>query len=174
MCEPTTIIMVAGLVLGAYAQHENAEHMKDVARFNAREGENEAVRTRNQGHQEEVTHRQKVEQLRSEQRANFAANNVDLNTGSAADVIGDTELFGEVDSLRIRTNYQEQAAALERGSSLVRSQGDAASRAGKLQAGGTLLQGAGTVSSKWYNPDSSALTTTTTGAQANSRVGHIS
>lgn len=175
MCEPTTIMAVmavASAAVGAYSAVEQGKNARSVARYNAREAENEAVRTRNRGIEEEVKHRRQVAELQSRQRAQLGASNVDLRSGSALDIQEDAQLLGEVDSLRVRTNFEEQASSLERGGSLTRSQGNAAARAGNVQAVGSLLQGAGAVAGQWYSPNSSAVTTTT-GAQANAQVGSI-
>lgn len=176
MCEPTTIMTamaIASASVSAYSANEQGENAKSVARFNAREAENEATLTRNRGVEEENKHREKVEQLKSKQRAQLGAANVDLNTGSALQIQEDTALLGEVDSLRIRTNFQDQGASLDRSVGLINSQGDAAESASRLQVAGSLLQGAGAVAGKWYSPNSAGAATNISGAQANSQFGSI-
>lgn len=178
MCDPVTGTLVASSLLGAYSSVQQGRSAKAVARYNAREAENEAVRVRSKGTEEENRHRQRVAQLQSRQRAQLGASGVDLESGSALAIQEDTELFGEVDALRIRSNFADQAQALDRGAGLTRQQGRSASRAGNLQAVGSLIGAAGSiagagVASKWYSPNSAALTTTTTGSQANAFVGAI-
>lgn len=179
MCDPVTAVMVASLAFGAYSANEQGKAAKSVARYNAREAENEAVRTRNRGVEEEIKHRRQVAELQSRQRAQLGASNIDIRSGSALDIQEDAALLGEVDSLRIRTNFQEQGASLDRSATLMNFEGDAAQRAGQLQAVDSLLQAgaagveASGVSNRWYNSNSSAMTTTTTGAQANARFGNI-
>jgi hypothetical protein len=160
MCNPAAAVMAVSLVFSAYSANEQGKAAKGVADYNAREAENEAVRTRNRGVEEEVKHRRQVAELQSRQRAQIGAANIDLRSGSALDIQEDAALLGEVDSLRIRSNYQEQGASLDRNVDLVNFQGDAAQSAGRTQAAGSLLQAAGAgVSSKWYNVNSSATTT---------------
>ena len=179
MCNPAAAVMVASMVFTAYSANEQGKSQRSIARFNARQAENEAVRTRNKGVEEEIKHRRQVAQLQSRQKVQLAASNVDFTKGSASELLEDTQLFGEVDSLRIRSNFEDRATALEDSGQLINFQGDAAATAGRNQAVGSLLSAAGTgiqasgVSSQWYNPNSSAVTTTTTGAQANAAVGAI-
>lgn len=179
MCDPVSALVVTSLVFSAYSANEQGKAAKSTARYNAREAENEAVRTRNRGVEEEVKHRRQVAELQSRQKAQLGAANIDLRSGSALDIQEDAALLGEVDSLRIRTNFQEQGASLDRNVELINFQGDAAQVAGQRQAAGSLLQAAGAgiqasgVASQWYNPNSAAVTTNTTGAQANAQFGNI-
>lgn len=165
MCNPALAAAAAPWLTGAsvafsaYSGIEQGKSAKSVARYNAREAENEAVQTRNKGVEEEVKHRRQIAELQSRQRAQLGAANIDLRSGSALDIQEDAALLGEVDALRIRTNFQERGASLDRGAGLTNLQGDAAQRAGQLGAVGSLLQGAGTLASKWYKPDSAAVTT---------------
>lgn len=166
MCEPVTILAVSGLVMSAVSSVQQGNAAKSAGRYNAREAENEATRTRNKGTEEENKQRQRVSALASRQRAALGASGVDIDSGSAAAIQEDTKLFGEVDALRIRTNFQDRAGSLDRGAELTRAQGDSAQRAGQFKAAGSLLSAAGAgVSSKWYTPDSSAVTTISDGSQ---------
>lgn len=168
MCDPAAAVMVVSMVVGAYSSHEQGQAQKSAARFNARESENEAVRTRNKGVEEEVKHRQKVAQLISRQRAQLGASNVDLNTGSAFDIQEDARILGDADALRIRSNFEDQSGSLSRSADLINFQGDAAARAGNISAAGSLISAAGKgVSSNWYNSDSAAVTTNATNADIN-------
>lgn len=174
MCDATTALYVA-TALSAYSSVQQGEQAKDVAQYNAREQENQATQTRNKGVEEENIHRQKVAQLRARQRAQLGANNIDIDSGSAIDLQEDTQLLGEVDALRIRRNYSDQAEQMERQAELTRIQGDKAQKAGYINATATVLgaiaggmmggggsTGAGKanvagtpVNRAWYNSDSS-------------------
>lgn len=171
--------MVASLVFSAYSSNEQGKAAKSVARFNAREAENESIRTRNKGAEEEVKHRRKVAELQSRQRAQLGAANVDLRSGSALDIQEDAQLLGEVDALRIRSNFGDRSSSLDRGADLTTTEGEIAQRAGQTQAVGSLLSAAATgvqasgVSSKWYDPNSSAVTTTASGVDTNLQFGNV-
>lgn len=139
MCDPVTAMAVTAGVVSAYSSVQAGENANAVAKYNAREQENQATRTRNKGVEEENIQRRKNAEFLSRQRAQIGANNIDIESGSAADLQVDTELLGEVDALRIRRNFSDQAEQMERQSELTRAQGKDAKRAGYIKAGATLL-----------------------------------
>lgn len=187
MCEPTTVTMtylaIASGAVSAASQIQQGNEANAVAKYNAREQENQATRVRNKGTEEENIKRRETAEFLSKQRAMLGASGIDLGSGSAADLQQDTELLGEVDALRIRSNFDDQATQMERQAELTRQQGRSAKRAGQISALGTALSTAATVgminatpvgagelgkngaasiggkggfSGKWYTPDSSA------------------
>lgn len=182
MCDPVTVVMVASAVYTADQQRKQGKYQNAVAKYNARVAENEAEETRRVGVEKENIQREKTAQLLSKQRAQLGAANIDLSSGSALQLQEDTQVLGEADALRIRSNAENRALSLETGATLTRNQGRFAEASGEARAFGTLLGGAsniaGTgVADKWFTPDSAAnqpLTTTLTGEQANFNVGSIS
>lgn len=162
MCEPTTLMAVgsiASTVVGVYAQQQQGKAQKQVAEYNAKNAENAATRTRNQGIFAQNQQRQKVKQLAANQRAQAAASGVDINTGSALSLQEDTELFGEVDALRIGENYLDQAASLDSQARSSRFAGQVARNSANMNSVGTLLSGASAtlntgVADKWFKPSS--------------------
>ena len=69
------------------------------------------------GDEAQEKHRQQVSLMKGRQRAGFAAGGVLVDAGSAADVLDDTEYFGELDAQNIAYNaaleawgYQKQSA----------------------------------------------------------------
>ena len=165
MCEPTMVAGGALLVSSMFtAQQQRAqgEFQKGVAEYNARVAENEAQQIRNKGVEEENIQRRKTAELLSKQRAQLAARNVDLTTGSALQLQEETEELGEVDALRIRSNTDDQVQAALSQADLTRTEGQFAKEASRGRAVGTLLSGAadalGTgVADKWFTSTSSAL-----------------
>lgn len=166
MCEPTMVAGGALLVSSMFtAQQQRAqgEFQQGVAEYNARVAENEAQQIRNKGVEEENIQRRKTAELLSKQRAQLAARNVDLTTGSALQLQEETEELGEVDALRIRSNTDDQVQAALSQADLTRTEGQFAKEASRGRAVGTLLSGAagasGTgVADKWFTSTSSALT----------------
>lgn len=156
MCSPTLILMSAAAGMGAYAKQKQGEYTNDVAKYNARQMENEATRTRNKGLESEQIQREKTAQLKSRQRAQLGASGVDLEAGSALALQEDTDTLGEADALRIRTAYQDKAQVLDDQSTLTLAQGEAAEDAGNMGAFTSLLGGGAQVAGKWYQPGSSA------------------
>jgi len=164
MCDPVTIAAVATVAastMGAYQQVQQGKYQKDVADYNARTMENEAVRTRNVGVEQENIQRERTAQLISKQRAQLGASNVELDSGSALQLQEDAETLGEADALRIRSNFEDKATALETNATLTRDQGEQAEDAGYMQGFSTLLGGIGQagmgVSNKWYTPKSTGV-----------------
>jgi hypothetical protein len=47
------------------------------------------------------------------QRTVLASRNIDIGSGTALDIIGDTAMFGQMDSLTIRHNYEREAIGYE-------------------------------------------------------------
>lgn len=179
MCEPTTILAVSGAVStvaqgysarqqGKAAQRQGVYEDK-VAQYNARNMENEATRIRNKGTEEEMRHREQVAQLTSRQRAAQAASGVDIDSGSPLQIQEDAELMGELDALRIRSNFSDEARVRDDQAGLTRAQGKAARAAGNnaKSAGDAVFMnsvlGAGTsllasgVASKWFSKNSMAM-----------------
>lgn len=158
MCEPATIattLMVVSTVSQGYAAKQQGKYENEVAKYNARIQENEAIQVRNRGVEEENIMREKTARLLSKQRAQLGAAGVDLTTGSAADLQQDVELFGEVDALRIRSNFQREADVLQQQAEFTKATGRAAEKRGRQAFTGSLLSAGGQafgapVSSKWF------------------------
>ncbi len=159
MCDPVTIGVTTAAVsasVAAVGSIQQGQAANDVARFNARQQENEATRLRNVGVEQENDQRRATARLRSQQRAQLAAQGIDIESGSAGALLRDTDTLGEIDAMRIRRNTDEQATAVEQGSQLTLAAGQSAQQQGVLKAAGSLLGAAGDVSSKWFTPKSSA------------------
>lgn len=97
----------------------------------------------------------KAHQLKGTQRAALAHSGVDLSFGSAAEILTDTDYFGEIDRARIIDSgareawgYRSQASGFEGNAALLRSRADAESPL--LSAGTSLLGSAGRVAASWY------------------------
>lgn len=166
MCSPTLALTAVAGLASAYQQRQQGKYQKGVADYNARVAENEAIETRNAGVERENIHRRKVAELMSKQRAQAGASGIDINTGSPLQLQQDTELLGEVDALRIRSNFDRRGNALDTQATLTRAQGKQAQAAGNMNAMGTLLSTGATVatgvSDKWMTPDSAAVASNNT------------
>lgn len=158
MCDPVSVgiaLVVTSQVMQGYAAKQQGEFQNDVAKYNARQLENEATRTRKKGTEEEIRLRDKTAQLTSLQRAQLGAAGVDVGSGSALALQEDTALLGEADALRIRSNFAEAATSIEDQASITRAEGRAAKKAGQSAFVGSILGAAGAVAGKWYTPSSS-------------------
>lgn len=97
----------------------------------------------------------KARQLKGAQRARLAASGVDLGTGNAADILTDTDYFGEVDAATTLDNaareawgYRTQAQNFQSESDLLRSRAKAEKP--WLAAGTSLLSSATRMAPGWY------------------------
>src|SRR6185312_863591 len=91
-------------------------------------------------------------------KANEAAGNIDVNSGSAVDVRSSAAQLGQLDAINIRANaarqaygYQTQATSYEAESNLDRYAANNDVTAGDIGAAGTFLGGAGNAGSNWAN-----------------------
>lgn len=153
---------------GMYAQGQQAKAQGDyqsaVAANNAAiAAQNAAVQERAaqdalaRGRIDEQQHRLKVSQMKGAQRSALAASGVQVDSGSALDVLADTAMFGEMDALTIRSNAEREAYSARIGAHNARAQGmnnvaesnlfklagANSARSGMIGAGSTFLGGAG-------------------------------
>lgn len=134
------------------AQRRAAEESAGLADFNANIAELQGKDAVERGAIEESRFRSNVKVLIGGQRADLAANNVDVGFGSAADVQGDAAHLGELDALQIRTNaareawgYQVQAVDLRKRAEIQRKEGVMLEAAGQEAKGASRWQAVGTI-----------------------------
>lgn len=142
MCDPVTIgatLAISAGALSAAGSVREGDAALAASKYNARQQENEATRTRNVGVEQENLVRRQTAELISRQRTQLAAQGVDINTGSAALLQDDARSLGEADALRVRSNFEDKAVALEQQAQQTVYQGRAALRSSRLRAAGTLL-----------------------------------
>ena len=163
MCTPEiqAAAAVGSMFMSVTSNIQQGRFSKSTAEYNARVNQNQAQEVRNQGVEAENIQRRKTAELQSKQRAQLGAAGVDLGSGSPLQLLTDTERLGEIDALRIRSNTESQAQALETGASLINAQGGYARTAGNNAAVGSVLTGVSDfidtgVADKWYQPDSAA------------------
>lgn len=157
-----TGLQVAGTIAGVSGAYNTAkttqqayDYQAKVSANNAKIAEWQAQDAIERGQKAEQTQRLKVAQLRSSQRAGFAARGVALDEGSPLSILQDTDFMGELDANTIRDNtareawaYRNQATNYSSDSSMLSARAGAGSPMGA--AFGTLLTGAGSVASSWY------------------------
>lgn len=156
MCEPITISATAAWVLGATAAVGvatavyTADQQKKEGRANAAIMENNAQLADQQAKNAAAMGDREAEQaawrnraVLGQQRAAIAANGIDSQTGTAAELLGETAMFGEVDQQTIRLNSAQSAWGFRADALNSRNKGAQAKWSGKSQATGTLLSGLG-------------------------------
>lgn len=138
MCEPVSIgiaLASAGVTGGLQYQGAKEQGKADlaVARYNSRIQENESIKTRNKGVEEENIHREKAGRLLETQRAQMAASGVALGEGSALTILDDTRFAADRDALRIRDNYRDLADSQKTQSELTLLQGKNARKLARIK-----------------------------------------
>jgi len=146
----STLLGAAGAIQQGQATATASRYTAQVQEMNATLAERKAKDALERGALEEQRKRQEVAQIRGKQTAAMAANGVDLSFGSPLDTIVDTAVMGEMDALTIRTNanresydFRTEAVNQRAGASMSRAQADNAITGSYLNAGGTVLAGAG-------------------------------
>jgi hypothetical protein len=158
MCEPTSILAMTAIVLTAVggvqsyrAQKANADYQEQLGERNAEIGRRQASQERQIGNIDEERHLRKVRQLLGSQRAQQAANGLDINSGSALDLQAETAGFGGADAATIRSNSLRRAWGLEVGAVNDLNSGRAAAAESRNAATGTLISTGASMASM-YQP----------------------
>jgi len=166
------VIVVIASAVSAKAQVDQAHYTRDVADYNAAVDRNQATSVRNDSRIQENEERTKAFQLISRQRAVLAARGANIDFGTALQIQEDTAMIGEVNTLRIRENNEEQASALEAKADLTERTGEFALTQGKLGATATMLQAVGSAMSMAGSaPSTNKGLTTVSGSTSSSSAG---
>lgn len=144
-------ILAAGL--SAYGSYQSGKSQAKVAEFQAKQANANAEAAIEEGRVAEAQQRRKVAQTMGTQRASLAASGADISdmNSSAQSILGDTAQWGDYDARMVRYNSEMQAWNYQNQATQYRAEGKAASRAGAIGAGTSLLQGASQVAGQWYN-----------------------
>lgn len=151
MTTAQTIALAAsagGAVLSTVGAYNQAKTAQGMARYNAGVADNAALDATRKGEEQATKARRESRQLQGMQRAAYSARGIDIADGTAADVIDQTNFFGEVDAATARTNARREADTYR-----ARSRGySAEADANKpwMAAAGSLLGNASSVADKWY------------------------
>jgi hypothetical protein len=137
-----TGLTIAGIALDVIGQLKAGAAQKELAEFNARMAEQRAADAVARGAEDEGRFRAGVRTLIGQQRAGFAAQNVDVGIGSAVDVTADAAFLGELDALTVRNNARREAWGYSVEAENFRRGGSAASSAAKWGAAESILGGA--------------------------------
>lgn len=151
-----TVLSAGSTVLGGVAASNAANYQAQVARNNAVIAEQNASAANAAGQVQAQQASMKNAARVAAIKASQAANNVDVNSGSALDVQVSERETGQHDSETVLHNamlqsygYRTQATNYRADAGLQQSKADSAIPGALLGAGGTLLGGAGRVN--WAN-----------------------
>jgi hypothetical protein len=140
----------AGTAISALGAINQASAAREAARNNQTMAEYAAQDSMKRGEEEAMQVRRRGAALKSSQRTTLAAKGLDLNYGTAADLQDQTDFFTESDVATTRDNAQRAAWNQRARGQAMLAQGRADSLNSMMQAGGSLLAGAGQVANKWY------------------------
>lgn len=145
MAAGTATSVIGGIKSGNAAKRAGeagqraADSQGELADYNANVATLQADDAIARGVEEEQRFRTKVRASIGAQRVGFAAGNIDVSSGSAADVQADAAYLGELDALTISGNaareawgYKTQAEDLTRRGQIARQEGAAMAEAGRV------------------------------------------
>lgn len=155
MCDPATLTLVAaGLSavstgVGAVMASQQAQAQAKIAERNAALERNAVQDEKQNTREQALTRYREIAKVKGQQRVAAAANGVGLDFGTAADVVGDTNMLGREDVQRIYTagdraikSRDISASNFTAQANMARSQATGALIGGALDMGSTLLSGA--------------------------------
>lgn len=155
MCEPTTLLIAAtamqaaGSIVGGINAQKSANFRAAVADRNANLERQAARDALERGDIEEKRQNRRTAQQLGAQRAAMAANGIEVDFGSAADLQADTRMIGREDAQTIRENamretrgYDIRAWNANASASASRAEGKAALWGGIFDAGSSILSAA--------------------------------
>jgi len=147
MCVPVWVA-AAGAALGAAGAYSSAAGQQQAYRYNADYYGSQADDARARGAMAEQRHRLQVAQFKGSQRAQMAANGLDLTQGSALDILTDTDFLGERDAQIIRANAEREAYGYRSRQQMADFAANNINPA--MSAASSLLGSAPTVAAAWY------------------------
>lgn len=138
-----------GAVTKAAGAYTDAKARKGALRAQAQIADEQGRQALAVGEHEEQNSDLRTGALFGQQRANLAANGVDLGSGSALDVLASTKFLGIKDAMTIHDNALRTAYTYRTQASLLNQ--SASNISPLLSAGTSLLGSAGTVGKSWYD-----------------------
>lgn len=152
MCSPSAwltaisvVVTAASAQQSAQAQKRAGEYQQQVAAENKKLSELKAQDELNQGAEQAAQLRRQNQLRLGAQRAAIAANNLDLQTGTSLDILGDTALFGAVDERRALENSRRRAWGYRLEGQNYQWQGDIAGFNARTGAQATYLNAASNI-----------------------------
>lgn len=134
---------LAGGMMGAQNARQQGAFQEAMAEQNAAYKEAAAQDAEKRGAVEADRYRRQVGQLIGSQRTGFAANGIDVNSGTAAEIQDDTAAFGEFDALTIANNAAREAWGYRVGAQNDLMNGRMAQSNARSAATGSILGGVG-------------------------------
>lgn len=132
---------IIGAADKAGALREQGVYQKEVADANARMAESNALDATQRGDLQALDISKKADQVVGAQRAGFAGQGVDVNTGTASDVQGETRLLSGLDRITAKNNAWREAYGYKVEAQNATKKGEFVERASRREADNTFLTG---------------------------------
>lgn len=142
MCNPAAIVLLASAAFTANQQIQEGKAAAATAENNQRIIQNEADQANAMATRESQQATWRTRALMGQQRAAIAANNIDSQVGTPAEILGETAMFGAVDQQTIRQNAARQAWGFNAQKTMLGNQAKLAKWSSQQQATGTILSAA--------------------------------
>lgn len=136
-------------VMGAAGAYQQSAQAKAVAENNARTARIQAQDALKRGDQDAADAMRKARGLVGAQQAAYSARGLDISSGTPADVIEQTDFFGQADAATARTNARKEAWAYRNQAANFRAEANGENPRQAMT--GSLLGGASRVADRWYN-----------------------
>lgn len=143
MCDLSgqTYLAIASLIVGAGTGYVQSQNQKAIGKQQEQTAQIQADDATKRGKIEADAIRRRTLAQLGQQRSALAASGVEIDEGSASDLLADTALIGELDALTTEANAEREAFGFRRQGDIARFRGDTASSNTLISAGGSLLSG---------------------------------
>jgi hypothetical protein len=145
-----TAAVIISAATTAYSYQQQSKTNKAIAKNNAVMNEYAAQDAERRGEKDAQEVQRKAAALRGRQRSLMAARGLDLNVGTAADIVDETDFFAREDVATARTNAAKEAWRYRVAGQQGMSVASAESQQANLKSFSTLLGAAGSVEDRWY------------------------
>lgn len=135
------VMSMASAYSSSEATRAQGSYQKTMANINARNLDRAADDALVRGENDAKNYRKKVKQVVGSQRANFAAQGIDVSSGSALDIQTETREMGYMDALTIKNNAYREAMGFKQQAITQRFDGANAKWAANQSADMTLVAG---------------------------------
>lgn len=142
------VTSIVGGVMAAQGAHAAASAQKAAAEYNAKVATIQAQSALDRGDLEAQRVGMKVASIRGQQQATLAANGVDLDSGSPAALIEQTDYFGLQDQATVVNNSRNEAAGYSQRAQMAQAQADSINPA--MAGASSLLTSGGQLADRWF------------------------
>jgi hypothetical protein len=132
-------LAIGGTALNVIGKVKAGNAQDKAAKADAAVGERRAIDVEEAGQEEEARFRAGVRGLIGKQRVGFAAQGVEVSSGSAVDVQADAAYLGELDAIQIKNNAAREAWGIRQDAEQIRRSGSIAKSESRWGAATSIL-----------------------------------